>query len=169
MRPLFNRPIICAKNSLRFRNVDLLSPKPPYMKPLVEYLRIAHAIQLQNVVRRTHQGPFCLNLFNPSHEKLSEAPGMFDLPKYRFHNRFPRRVDFGAGLGLEFPCHSIHNGRSLRQRTPFAGWLLSPVFLSVRRNIRRNFSSFADISGCSQSNIRCRPEVQRAFVQPVSG
>ncbi len=56
-------------------------------------LSITHAIKLQNVVRRTHQGPFGSDFFNSTQEKLFEAPGMFDLTEYRLYDRFSRSVD----------------------------------------------------------------------------
>ena len=40
--------------------------------------------QLQQVVNRADQTPFALDLLKTSHEELSEATRLFDLPKHRF-------------------------------------------------------------------------------------
>jgi hypothetical protein len=90
-------------------------------------------------MHRAHQGPFRFDLFNSSHEKLPEVPGMFDLPEYRFHNRFSRSIDLRPDLGLEFPSHPIHPSCIHGQRTAFAGYFWFSVLLSIGRYVRGDF------------------------------
>ena len=92
------------------------------------------AIHLQNVVRRTYQRPLSTNFFDPPHEKLPEAPRLFDLAKDRFDNSLARCVHCGARFCLKLACHFIHMGRSLRKRSTLAGSRFFPVLLSPGRD-----------------------------------
>ena len=108
----------------------------------VDNLSITHTIKLQNVVRRAHQGPLRFDLFNSSHEKLPEAPGVFYLPEYRFHDRFTRSIDLRSGFGLQLPSHFLHAGRTIRQGTSFAGHFRFSMLASIGRYIRSDFLLF---------------------------
>src|SRR5271155_5356070 len=64
-------------------------------RPPVALRSSVESIQLQNVVGRAHERPFRLHVLESPQQELSEAPGLLDLAKHRFDDRFTRRVDGG--------------------------------------------------------------------------
>ena len=51
------------------------------------------AIQGQQILRQTDQGPFSVDLRQPPQEELPEAPGAFDQPEDQLHNRFASSIE----------------------------------------------------------------------------
>src|ERR1700692_2846693 len=84
----------------------------------------AEAIQLENVVRRAYQRPFALYLLESPQQELPEATGLLDLANDRFDDRFARRIDRRAGLGVQLAGHPVDDRRDLRQQLPLVVRLL---------------------------------------------
>src|SRR5260370_11840529 len=74
------------------------------------------AIQLQNVVRRTYQRPFTLDLRQATQQELAEAACLLDLPNHRFDDRLSRGIDRRARLRLYLARHAIRARLVGRQR-----------------------------------------------------
>ena len=51
------------------------------------------AIQGQQILRQTDQGPFSVDLRQPPQEELPEDPGEFDQPEDQLHNRFASSIE----------------------------------------------------------------------------
>src|SRR5882672_3907393 len=79
------------------------------------------SIQLQNVVCRAHERPFTLHLLEPAQQELPKSPRLLDLANHGFDDRFARRVDGGAGLGVQLAGHAVDPRRGLRQRAAGTG------------------------------------------------
>ena len=73
-------------------------------------------MQLQNIMGQTNQRPLCLNFLKPAQQKLPEPARLFDLPKYRLHDRFAQRINPAPDSGLKLALHPLDRGGSLRQR-----------------------------------------------------
>src|SRR5919197_3374240 len=76
----------------------------------------AEAIELQDIVRRTHEGPLTLHLLEPPQKELPEAARVLDLSDDRLDDPFARRVDSRAGLRQQLASHSVDDRCGLRQR-----------------------------------------------------
>src|SRR6188508_295075 len=67
----------------------------------------AEAIQLENVVRRTHQRPFTLHLLESPQQELPKATRLLDLSDDRLDDPFARCIDGGAGLREQLAGHPV--------------------------------------------------------------
>src|ERR1700688_3329546 len=96
----------------------------------------AEAIQLENVVRRAYQRPFALYLLESPQQELPEATGLLDLANDRFDDRFARRIDRRARLGVQLAGHPVDDRRGLRQRAARTGPRPFAMSLLPRRDVR---------------------------------
>src|SRR6202790_1333627 len=96
----------------------------------------AEAIQLENVVRRAYQRPFALYLLESPKQELPEATGLLDLANDRFDDRFARRIDRRAGLGVQLAGHPVDDRRGLRQGAARTGSRPLAMGLLPRRDVR---------------------------------
>src|SRR6516225_4028464 len=98
-------------------------------------------MQLQNVMGQTNQRPLHLNFLKSAQQKLPEPSYLFDLAKYRLHNRLAHRVDPSPNLGLKLTLDPLDRVSPLRQRPPFARQPFASVLLSFGGHIPVNVAA----------------------------
>lgn len=96
---------------------------------------------------RADHCPLALDLIEPSHQELSEAPGLLDLPEHRLDHLLPETVPTAAPSPLQSGGHRAHQ-RHLG-RPPAAGC----VRLAMTRPARSKVARDAPLLECGEVRL----------------
>lgn len=92
--------------------------------------------QLQQVVGGADQRPFASDLIEPSHQELSEASGLLDLPEHRLDHLLPEAIAAAAVSPLQAGGHRAHQGHL--GHLPAAGRVCLAMTRPARSKVARD-------------------------------